>query len=535
MKNAAVPGFAVALFAAARLAVAADARAPHLLGLEEARTRALSKNYAIAIERESHASAVERVHAALGIYDSELKWSGGFDRRTDPVNSLLSGAPRQKVAPQFRSLGLDVSLVRLLPSGGSLSFFAAGDRARSDGAFSLLSPAYTSTFGVELRQPLLRDRAIDPARSGIRVARSERGRSAASLARTVSDTLAAVEAAYWTLLAAQQNVAVREAAVELAGQQLEETRHRISAGALPENEEAQPRAELERRKGERLAAQEQATRAENALKALILDDGSESLWGMRLVPRDAAETEAVALDVGAAIRAAVEKRPEIREAEAALASREVELQASRDQLKPRLDAFAAYTRRGLAGSLNPTAAGLPGQPVVVPRDLEGGLGRSLGTVADALYPDFRVGLTLSVPLGNRSAKAAAAAARAGERRAAAELGRVRQAVRVEVLNASAAVEAAAERVAAARAAREAAEIQLASEKERFGVGLSTNFLVLTRQNELSRARLDLIEALSDHRKALTELERAAGLLLRNRRVEIGDDASAQAASGGDTR
>jgi len=61
--------------------------------------------------------------------------------------------------------------------------------------------------------------------------------------------------------------------------------------------------------------------------------------------------------------------------------------------------------------------------------------------------------------------------------------------------------------------------------------MSTNFLVLTRQNELSRARLDEIQALSDHRKALTELQRASGRLLKDRGVVV-EEAPIPGASGG---
>ncbi len=509
----------------------AETAATHSLTLDEAMTRALARNYAIAIEKESHASAGQRVRAEEGVYDLELGLGGSFSKRTDPVNSLLSGAPAGEVAPEQRSLDFDVSLSRLLPSGGTLSLFASGARARSNGLFSLLSPSYASSFGLELRQPLLRGRAIDPVRLRIRLARSERSRSLANLKRTIAETLAAVDGAYWGLTAAQREVEVRTAAVALAEQQLVETRARISVGTLPANEEAQPRAELERRKGELLAAREQALRAANRLKALILDEGGDALWQARLVASDSAETASEPIDVAEALLVALETRPEIEEAKAGLEARATSLRAARDDRKPRLDAFASYARRGLAGSLNPNAAAIFDQPLLVPGDLDGGFGRSLGTLGDGLYPAVRVGRSLSIPIGNRTARANAAIAEAGERRAAAELARVRQAVRVEVLNAAAGVLTAEERVGAARAAREAAEIQFGSEQERFAVGMSTNFLVLTRQNDVSRARLDEIQTLSDRRKALTELRRASGRLLEDRHVVV-EDGPASGASGG---
>ncbi len=512
--------------------VAAAEAPPHALTLEEAQTLALSHNFTVAIEREARTSAALAIRREQGAYDLGLGWDASFEKRTDPVNSLLSGAPPGRVAPDARALDLEASLSRLLPSGGSLSLLASARRDSTDNSFALLSPSYGTALGIELRQPLLRDRAIDPVRRRIRVARSDARRSLAGLQRVVAETLAAVDAAYWSLTAARHEVDVRAEAVKLAEQQLAETRARISAGTLPDNEEAQPRAELERRKGELLASQEQAVRAENALKALILDEGRDPLWATRLVPSDSAEVDARPLDLPAALRAADERRPEIAEAKESLAARAVDLRAARDERLPRLDLYASYARRGLAGSLSPDVSGFLGEPPIVPADIDGGFGRSVGTIGDGLYPDLRLGFSFAVPLGNRAAKAGLAIAASGQRQAELALAQLRQAVRVEVLNAAAAVEATSERTVAARAAREAAAVQLRAEQDRFQVGMSTNFLVLTRQNDLSRARLDEIQALSDHRKALTELARASGRLLEERHVVLGENAPRSGAPGG---
>jgi outer membrane protein TolC len=500
------------------------------LTLEEALTRALARNFTIAVERASFEAAFHDVRRQEGAYDVTFSLDTSFETHTDPVNSLLSGAPTGSVAPDMHTFDVQTSFSKLLPTGGTVSLFASGGRDTTNNTFALLSPDYATSIGVEVRQPLLRHLAIDPVRSQIRVARSERTRSQAALRRTVADTLAAVETDYWNLTAAIRDVDVREAAVGLAQKQLQETRDRIEAGTLPSNEEAQPRAELERRKGELLASEEQAVRAENALKAMILDSGKDPLWFVHLRPSETPETGETPTDVARDLESADKSRPEIAEARATLESRATESLAARDEKKPQLDAFASYSRRGLAGALNPEAQPFPGSPLTLPPDLDGTLGRSIGTIGDGLYPDLRVGLSLAFSLSRRAAGASAAIAEAQERRATAELERVRQAVRVEVLDATAGVGTTSERVGAARAAQEAAEVQLQSEEERFRVGISTNFLVLTRQNDLSRARLDLIEALSDHRKALTELERASGRLLGERGVVVEDAPSG--ASGG---
>src|SRR5262249_46169389 len=121
-------------------------------------------------------------------------------------------------------------------------------------------------------------------------------------------------------------------------------------------------------------------------------------------------------------------------------------------------------------------------------------------------------LELELPLLNRAAKGAMDAAHSRERQALADLEFVRKTIRAEVLDAAAALETAGQRIATAKAGREAAEIQLSAEQERYASGLSTNFLVPTRQNDLSRAQLDEISSLTDYRAARTEMARATGRL-----------------------
>ena len=481
------------------------------LSLADAIAGALAKNERIRVERAALDSARAAVSGARGAYDPRFVLSGGWRSLRQPANSSFSGAPDGALAPTERSFEAGASIGALLPTGAAVTVTAGSSRQTSDSSFALLSPAYQAELGVELRQPLLRDRVIDPARLTVRVAAADRDRAAASLQRELADTVAAVEMAYWNLVAARRAVAVQEDAVALAARQLEETRIRIASGSTPENEVAQPRAELERRRGDLLAAREAAARAETALKREILGDGDEG-WADSLEPADDIAVEAEPVDASEAMARALAARPELDAAAAAVERSRTEAAFAQDRVRPALDLVLGYDRRGLAGARNPSLPELA--------RLEGDLGDAAGQLGRDAFHDARVALELQVVLGNRTARAAAEVARNTELQAEAELGRVRKAIRVEVLDAAAAAETAAARIEAARAAREAAEVQLAGEAERFKAGLSTNFLVLTRQNDLAAARLAEIEALTDYRTARTELARATGSLLEQRGIAL---------------
>ncbi|HTO91334.1 MAG TPA: TolC family protein, partial [Candidatus Sulfotelmatobacter sp.] len=440
-------------------------------------------------------------------YDPTLELIGDAAHSTQPSNSTTPSTLSYPIAPDTRSSQVGANLRQYIGTGGALTVRANGLRQTSEGAIALINPAYGAQVGAEFRQPLLRGRATDPARLAMNVATADRERAESSLEGDLNATLAGVERAYWVLVAARQVVSVREEAVALAQEQLDETRTRIEGGAAPATELAQPRAELERRRADLLAARENLSRADNQLKLLIFRDDDSQPWGDTIAPADTGVVDSVTLDRDALMKQALAARPELGAFSALVTRREAESRGAEDQEWPQLDAVLSYDRYGVAGSANPFSALGP-----LPSVLDGDLSDAFHMLGEGGYNAFHVGVSLGLPIGNREARGASAAARAVEEQAQADLARARKTIRVEVLDACAAVETATRRIEATRAAREAAEVQLSAEKDRYQTGLSINFLVLTRQNDLSSARLDEISARTEYLTARTELLRATGTL-----------------------
>jgi len=484
------------------------------LTLHDALALALERSEALVIERESLRAANAGVSGAQGAYDPVLSVNGSWYKGREPVNSAFSGAPVGQFAPYNNSGSVGLAIRQQLPHGGMLALSGDGGRQRTDGTYARYSLAYATRVGVEFDQPLLRNRAMDPARLATRVANAGHDHATASLRRAVTETVAATEQAYWALASARLEVSVREEAVKLADDQLTETKSRVQSGVVPGTELAQPRAELERRRGELLAAREGRSRAENTLKTLIVADSNDPLWLDALVPADSVAIEVASVDPAAAMARALKGRPELDESRAVVDARRAEETFAQSGVWPALNAIAAYDRYGFAGS-GPlgTGGGLAA---------DGGLGRAFHSLNDDSFDQVRLGLSLELPIVNRSARADAATAQSASRQAEASLEQTRKQIRAEVLDAGALLETAGQRIEAARLAREAAEIQLAAEQDRYATGLSTNFLVLTRQNQLSRARLDEISALTDYRMARVEMSRASGTLIEDRAIDLRD-------------
>lgn len=509
----------VCLSAAATAAAAQEMS----LTLADATARALAKNHAVRIERESVAGAAARMSGAHGEYDPQVRFDITADRRRDPITSLFSGAPAgpgDDVAPTMNSFASRLSISQLLKSGATATVWTSASRESTDSSFSLFQPAYLTSLGVDLRQPLLRNRAIDPARAALRVTALGRDRSGAALDRQVLQTVSEVEGAYWALVAARRDLDVRRGSLALAEAQRSDTQVRIDARTVAASEIAQPTAEVERRRGDLFAAQEAVARAERALKQLTLDDAADPMWSTEWVPADRPDAAPMTVDVRTALTDAQRNRPEIAELHAAIEQHAVDVEVARDSLKPRLDLVGGYAMRGLAGDQSGHAVSFGGIPIGIPSSLSGGLPTSYQTLFTQKFPAASAGITFEMPIGQREARGQLGAAEAARRQTTLALAQTQERIAVEVRNAATALETAAGRIQAARAGLSAADVQLRAEQDRFGVGLSTNFFVLTRQNDLALAQLAEIKALTDYRNAMTELGRATGTLLRDRGIQV---------------
>jgi HAE1 family hydrophobic/amphiphilic exporter-1 len=489
----------------------------HVLTLRDALRLALHGSETLVIGREGVSAAEANETSATGAYDPTVELNGDALHSTQPSNAAFPVSAAYPIAPDTRSAQLGLNVRQFVGTGGTLSVRGYGSRQTTESGLALLTPAYNAQLGAEFRQPLLRGRATDPARTAMSVASADRRRAEASLQGDLNGTLAEVERAYWLLVASRQVVSVREEAVALAAEQLEETRSRIESGAAPGTELAQPRAELERRRADLLGARENLSRADNRLKLLILRDDDSAPWSDTIAPADTGVVDSVSLDRDALMKQALNGRPELDSYAAMVSRREVETRGAHNLEWPALDAVVSYDRYGLAGTAN--AFGSGGS---VPSALSGDLGNAFHTLGEGGYNAFRVGFVLGLPVGNREARGASEAAEHIQAQAQADVSRARKQIRVEVLDACAAVETATHRIEATRAAREAAEIQLDAERDRYLAGQSINFLVLTRQNDLSSARLDEISARTEYLTARTELARATGSLSQERGIEASE-------------
>jgi HAE1 family hydrophobic/amphiphilic exporter-1 len=338
---------------------------------------------------------------------------------------------------------------------------------------------------------------------------------------------------------------VKKDAVELAREQLARNRRMIASGMLAPVELAASEAELERRLDTWYASVGTITDVENVLKSLLAVDRTDSLWREEIVPTDIRLPESKSTeDLNALVGKAIEQRPELRQLGLRMDANDVQKSLSADQTRPQVNLVASYSNSGLGGTLqakeNPITAStglmydrlnqlssLAGLPVLPPGSygalpdyLIGGYGTALSNVFGGRYQSVQVGLSFDLTLRNRTAEANLSQSLIAERRLKLERARIEQAIEAQVRGALQALETARQRIRAAEASRKAAKEKLASEIRLFQTGESTNFLVLTRQNEYADSSLRAVSAHLGFNKAIARLEQALGTTLRSHNVKL---------------
>ena len=229
--------------------------------------------------------------------------------------------------------------------------------------------------------------------------------------------------------------------------------------------------------------------AEDAIKALTVAGPDDTLWQQTIQPVESFEIRPLAVTLNDAVKLALTNRSEIRAYGLQKEMNDVEVKYLRNQTKPQVDLVTSYGVVGAGGSVAyfPDQNGVL-QPANVAPEFIGGYGTALGNLAKNSFPTWRVGVNISLPLHNRMAQANLGHALETDRQIETQMRKELQAIEVEVRTAYRAADVARLRSDAAHAARQYAEQQLSGEQEKFAAGLSTTFLVLTRQNDLSQAR-----------------------------------------------
>jgi HAE1 family hydrophobic/amphiphilic exporter-1 len=486
------------------------------LSLQDCITEALQFNLDVQIERYTPLLGRRSLSIAYADYDPVFNADASYrynrsPGRFDPDINLVT--PGVETDTERISAGIS----GLLPLGTTYRFSTSADNS----AFPDGQESSSANLALgEFRQPLLRNSWIDGARFNIRSSKIGLRQDELTLRYRILATVAAVEQAYYDLIATIENVRNAEKSVELADRLYQENQKRVQVGALAPLDEKESASQLASSRADLISAQTAVQTAENRLKALLTDK-YEAWLGQTIRPTETLEALPQDFDVQTSWNRSLALRPDLQSQQLALELQQLAIRYQRNQLFPQLDAYGQY---GYSGAANRqfVPVGDPADPrfpgYLVGRGEMSDAYRNL-TDGDSTYHGY--GLTLSFPLSNRRARENFAIAKDNAAQVELRYRAYRQQILVDVDNAIKAAISAFERIGATREARSFAEDALSAEEKKYQNGKSTSFLVLQAQQRLTAALLAELRALTDYNKALSTLRAAEGTTLERFNLDLG--------------
>jgi outer membrane protein len=473
---------------------------PLALTLEDAVRRAVDNNPDLAIVRLQSDVETARVDETRTAFTPVFSTVLGRSSAVTPPANFLLGERGVGVNDVFSSTGVR----QRLPWGsGTWSISWDTSRTTTNNPLTSFDPTLQSGFELAFSQPLLRDRKVDSARYQYAIARRNQGSSDLLFREAVVQTVAAVKQAYWTLKATRANVNVQQQSLDLARALARENKVRVDAGHIPPIDLVQAEAEVAQRRENLIRAHTGAEDAEDALRRLIVNPDDREFWKVRLEPVEDLSVIAALPDIDAAVANALDQRYDIARAGRDLENTETTIEFLDNQRLPDVRLETSYRGNGLAGTQFLRGGGFPGS-IIGTRNR--GFGDALGQVFSDDYPTWSLGVTVTYPIGRSFEDANLARARVERRQTAQRIASLRIEAAETIRRAGRRVRSTAERVEAARAGASFAQERLAAEQKRFGVGLSTTFLVTQAQRDLLEAQVNLLQNSLDFESALVNFE-----------------------------
>jgi outer membrane protein len=418
--------------------------------------------------------------------------------------------------------------------GSLLTVSYNNSRATTNNVFTTFSPQLSSSFLVQIRQHLLQGWGWGINRRFLTIAKDAKRATDESFRFQVSYTVSQIENIYWDLVAAYEDVKVKERSLALDQQTLADNKKQVEIGTMASISVVQAESAVAADQQSLLAArstlQLQQLYMKNAISRNLVT-GSD-LSKAEVLPTDtvAVPEQEQPVDVEALIQRALDSRPDIIEDKLNLKDRLLSIQSVNNLLRPSLDLFGFYGAQSIAGSGNPACVPpFSTREVCIPPNQvpSSGFGTAFTNLFNSSAPDKGVALQLNIPLRNRVAQSQQVRSQLEYRQAELSFKQSQNNLAILIRNQVFALEQDRASIIAARQAQAFAEQNLDAEQKKYGLGASTSFNVMNMQAQLAIAQEHTISAEIAYAKQRVSLDLNTAQTLDNNNIVIGEAITGQ--------
>jgi len=462
------------------------------ISLEECRALVLENNLDLKVQLINPAIAAERVSQEEAHFEAAFSANAIYSKSNTPVASTIEIAGNQ-VDFTYTDLGVNIPL----RTGGNITFDLTDIRTKTDSFWAIYNPSYDSDLSASISQPLLRNAGKRVNTYAIRFAEYNMQIADASTKLAAIRVIAEVDKAYWGLYAARKLLEVRRQQYELAETLFEQTERLVDIGIKPPIELIRTRAGVAERLEAIITAENGVRNTERYLKRMLNKSGLGMETGTVLIPSTEPDPVRYELQKEQMIASAIENRMDMLELELQLAQDASTIEYRRNQTLPLVTMEYRYNMNGLGPARSD----------------------SYDILFDNTFNDHRVGLQVSIPLGNKAAKSRLRQAIYERAMRLASRDSKKAQIKYEVLNQIDQLEASWQHILASRQTTILRDQQCQAEKRQYELGMLTSTDVLEAQTDLADAQRMEIRALTEYQIALVDLAYATGTLLGAAKVQ----------------
>ena len=478
----------------------------------------LQNNLDVNVNRLAPVSSEYLINTFYKQFEPSIHLQAAITRSNNPATSLLAGASVQTALTGAYTAGFQQNLT----TGTLVGVDVLMNRNSSNSTLSTINPNWAGSLRYSLTQHLLRDFGRKTNTHLIRVAKNNEKMSEVNFEKQMMDLVAQGQRSYWDLVFSAEDIKVKQRSMDLAQKTLSDNQIQVQIGTLAPIDLVQAESEVANRRVQYVTSTYTEVQTQDQVKKLITTQGDPGTILAKLTPMQGVRKPdpSDVPSVEEAIKIALENRPELKQLQIDLESKNIDYEYTKNQLLPSFDMIGTYTQSGTAGQEVPPNPNFIRSPAPVNPDVIGGLGTAFGQIFGYNYGGYSVGFNLTIPLRNRAAQGDNARAATDKRMAESRITAQAQQIALEVRNALTQVDMNRAKIEAAQKARELAEQRLAAEQKKFDLGASTIRFVLEEQRNVAQAQTDELQSLVNYTKSLVDVDRATGMTLKNNSIDI---------------
>lgn len=458
------------------------------LAVQDVKQLALENNLGLKVDKIASTVSNEQFEAESWKFEPIVDVALNRSRAHD---TLRFGTTTTVISPQVTipdHLGgtVTVSFPTSIVDSDVPTFDSMGNQSRL-GKLTTLSPE------IALSQPLLRGGGLRVAYASVEQAGLRAGQASSRARLSAIRTLTLAEQSYWRYYAAYERLRIQMKKYETAKEQLRFAKRLVEEGARTKVEVTRAAASVARELNGVIAAELTRRQAERDLKRAINSKDATVSSAVTIQPSTAPAPVQLEFDRAALMKLAMEKRMDLFQSSLQLGIDEADVDVATSFALPGVNLDLKY---GSSAT----------DDLLIERSASDFLFKTKASVWSA-------GVVLDIgALFGQAGWARQRAALAQLRQDQTVLESVRQGIELEVLNAVDAVELTWQQVLASRQALAIAAEDYESEKLLFAAGNITSADLLIQLDNLTNARLSVVQAQSDYQNAMVDLAFATGTI-----------------------